>query len=709
MSGRFDHDSGSSPLSRPKAQIGVFRHLGSGDYRLLPNVVAEEIRLREGPDPGACLFRYAADGSGSKGYPVRFEDAFPLSATNSNVVRNDDRLLVAAFDPWGGRRWLFDGFAKVPEAELSASHERVSFQAIGVAEREWDTPLGGALMRDADMPKSGDRNRDETGLPARFNPEGAANATDDNADARLDGFKTPVFLDPLVCRSRGIGRRWSLSMAARYILAVGNRGQEYVKLPPWNSVQRLLDDWSPKQGAAFDPSDPDAHEARPIVIRERVVTGLAWPEALHDLLRDHGFGMRFALETGAGDAPVTRLVLWRRDSGDPKRSKELFLQKPGSTLDPSRTNLGAARIMRDGAAVANRVTVETDLSRHEASFVLAPGFAIAGGDVASKVSFRRTSSDYPIHRDKYRTYVLDEAGDGHWDFDTDAWLSGIGTDLKELLGGADRDERLYVKRRRPGRMTLLSRDEAGSPLRAMLSISFDYDGPVPGLWDGTGTWRPIKGEWSLLKDRLGIHLDCLDPNAFDIGGIGTESGRRASRSIRCVEWLAGSPQTKFSLRLTTVVEGDRRGDCTAPRRPSSPTRFTITQAIDAGDRYKIDVVSMWSEFSGKPGGTGAGTGEDIFARNDIEDAIADAQARRASQEVVHLSGTTTIPRLSLSHQVGDRIVAIRGREIDLQTNAGTVDGEAPTYPEVVGITFCLGPRGQSTILRLSDHRADRQL
>jgi hypothetical protein len=241
--------------------------------------------------------------------------------------------------------------------------------------------------------------------------------------------------------------------------------------------------------------------------------------------------------------------------------------------------------------------------------------------------------------------------------------------------------------------------------KATLAVSFDYNGPSPGVWDGTGTWRPIKGEWSLLKDRLGIHLDCQDPNAFHVGSTGPETGRKASQSIRGVEWLAGNPQIKFTLRLTTVIEGDQRAQAIAPKRPASPTRFTIIQNIDAKDRYKVELISMWSEFSTKPGGQGTGQGEDTFGRKDTLDAINDAWTRQAAQEIPHLAGTMRIDRLTLAYRIGDRIQRIEGRDVDLQTNAGGGGREAPTYAEVVGINTSLGAR-QSTTLLLSDQRAD---
>jgi len=702
MSGRLDFDPTPQSLNRAKPLVGVFRYFGPGEYEFLPNVVAETIQERFGDSPSVCSFRFTSDGYNQSGYPIRIEDVMPLSATGQSVVKNDDELVVVTFDPLGNRRFLFHGFAKIPQADLSASQERLTFQAIGVEEREWDTPLGGGYVLDADDPDSTGVGEKSSGLPARFNPDGMPNATKSGADQSNNGFKYSVFIDPL-SSNLNLGRKWTLSMAARYILGRGNRDEQFVKLPPWEDVENLLVAWAPVDGQTIDPTDPATFNEAPILLRDQVVTGKTWPEALDGLIRPHGFGMRFELETDSDGDPVTRLVLWRRDAGDQKRYKDLFLPKPGNDLDVGKANLGAAQIARDGSQIANEITVETGLTHYEGSFVLAPGFKIEAGDAANKKSFRRTSPTYPQNSDKYRTYVFDDVGSGHWVLADGTWTSGTGTDLTKVLGGLVQDAKLWVKRRRPGRMTLLSKDSNGQAHRAVLAISFDYAGASPGVWDGTGTWRPVKAEWSLLKDQLGIHLDCEDPNAVHVGSVGAETGRKATKVVRGVEFLTSNPQTKFALRLTTVIEGDQRTDASAPRRPASPTRFVISQSVDAQDKYKLENVSMWSEFSTTPGWQPDPA--DLLVRDDTASAQADAESRRSAQEIPHLAGSVTIPRLTLAYKIGDRLKKVRGREINLQTNASAGGREAPAYAEVVGRNFALGSEHATTLL-VSDRRMD---
>ena len=113
---------------------------------------------------------------------------------------------------------LFDGFAQVPQADVSAGSQAVTFVAQGVAIRLWDTPITGRVQRDAShgglttLDGSADVRFE---LPCRFNPadtgvgtEGGyiGNATTDPTEDRRHGDTYPVFLDPLV-NERGRLRR----------------------------------------------------------------------------------------------------------------------------------------------------------------------------------------------------------------------------------------------------------------------------------------------------------------------------------------------------------------------------------------------------------------------------------------------------------------------------------------------------------------------
>jgi hypothetical protein len=176
-------------LSLDAALIAVYRYQpnASPEYQVLPNVRVLGIQYREGPDPGVARFRYVFNPADPTTDPISFEQALSVDTNLANVVKNDDRLVIFKFNPDGSSFPLFDGFAQVPELRLSPSEELVTFVAFGVAVREWDTPIGGALMRDADNPTTVSDIKTE--LPTYFNPGGRPNATPEGADAKNQPFQ----------------------------------------------------------------------------------------------------------------------------------------------------------------------------------------------------------------------------------------------------------------------------------------------------------------------------------------------------------------------------------------------------------------------------------------------------------------------------------------------------------------------------------------
>lgn len=691
---------GGVPLGRSPVPVGVFR-LRGGQYEPLPNIQVLTIQSREGADPGAARFRYVFDPLGPQGAPQAFEQAMAVDSDLPGVVQNDDRLVVMTVYPDGSPMILFDGFAQVPELSYAPSHELVTFSAFGVAVRAWDTPVGGALMRDADDPVHGEDV--ETGLDVYFNPQGQPNATPAGADAEdAVGNTYPTFLDPLVIRDPDVRRSWTLPMAIRYICYHENAGQEYVLNPDGGAIDALLDSRSPDDGAGLILGDPSTFASEPIEVPDYPATGKAWPNVVEDLLRPNGFGMAFRLESDGAGLPSTALDLFRLQDSSPAVVKDLYLQTRGSFLDPAQTNMGAARLARDMAGVANAYTVESQLVRFEASFVLAPGFPVASADSASAASLAAFNLNDPAfsatNHDKYRLYVFDETGEGHWDWSSSAIVKDVPS-LDAVLAGDDPHNPLpYARRRRAPLGELFTLDPNRKPLRAQLSISTDYAGKGPSVWDGTGTWQPIHGGFELLRDRLGIWINVANPNGWAIGPSSAANAPYPSGVVRGVEAQTGAVGPKFSLRLTCVIEGDASIEATADRRPSSPTAYQVLRRVDARDRYFKHQIAPHSEFNT--------TGSFVTARDDTQEAQAEADARRLAGEAGEVLGSVTIPRFTGAYRVGDRIRSIQGRNLSLRTNAGAPDEEGEVYPAVVGLTWDFEGK-QHTILHLSDQRGLR--
>lgn len=753
MPGSATYTPSPSPLSRKSVPVYVARYTGYGfsqgspadpdkaadpaaaaaDPRLilLPNIRPVKSRHREGADPGSAAFRYILGERyvlTDPDWPSRPEQVLGFDRVGPYNVRVDDRVCLYALTSAGEPRILFDGFVQLPSSTIEVDRQEVAFQALGTPIRCWDYPLWGAVYRSAATPEDRKLDRKAYG-PIRFNPDGLANATDADFDGKTGDFDHPCFLDPEVCADRKVGRRWTVSMAARYILARGNRHEAWVKMPRLSDLDSLLDSRTPKEGTdKFDPADPDTFDARPIVLEDLDVAGLPWPEALAKVVEPHGFAFRFRLGVDpAGTRPAWDMEFYRTDFPAPGSVVAFTLQPAGEALDPAGTQVGSMRLTRDAVDTANEYQVECRRTRREASFVLEAGYLPDPADVATAAAMEKFKLSHPDHLtvvDKYRTYVFDEAGDGHWDRASNEFATGEPTSLAKTLGGPDRDESRYAIRRRPFLPHLLTRDgidpgggaggepgeeddplddggeadgKKGRPLRPQLHVSTDYKGPIPGEWDGTGTWLRITSGWRLLSDRMGFYVTAENPEAWSIGnakvgfGVKLVSSGGSIKGISCFA-KAGEPRPIF--RLTGVIEGDDMVQAIARRRPTSPTRFPVRRYVQGREKYRLERIEAHSALND--------TGGFIFANWDQGAAVGDAASMRAKNEMPDLAGPVVIPRINNVFGVGRFASGILGRGISFRLNAAA-EGEAARYPRIVEVTHQFEPE-QSTTLQLGDSR-----
>jgi hypothetical protein len=725
--GSFTFEPGLVPLARSAETFIVARYdpslveSGGLPYTLLPRVRCVRIRWpSQGPDPGAAQFRYVNEDPWEPDLTLRMEHVCPLDATGPHVVRNDERIVVLRLSPVGWEP-RFDGYAMIPQGTLSDSDESLTFEAMGEVWRMMDTPLGGAIMRDAHEPDQlGDVDTDE---PARFNPDGLANATAEDVDSGTeDRAKHPVFIDPIaVATDSEKGRPWTLGMAARYITFVGNPEDPDLVNPlnPHGTlIDAFLESWTTAEGYIYiDPANPDSYEKNPILVPDLDVTGDPWSIALHKLLEPHGFGMRFEMAGNEEGFPDWHLILYRTDDELP--IKDLFLQRPGEFVDPGSTNVGALTLQRDAQGIINEWVVDTRETRYEASFNLAPGFQINSNDAdaVNENEWSRSGSKGADQLATYRRFVFDEVGFGHWEFNGEGggvgeWITDVPTGLTTVLGLFGPDKKpLYVIRPRPGIDRIFSKDAEGRSLDAQLWIRRLGSGlGKPEVWDGSPTgWLKVHTGFRLLDDGLGVVLDVDNPTSWKIceaedikaavdAGTITAEDFKEGPVINIVKDLSASTGKKFQLRVTCVIRGDRglSRDATAKRRSASPTTYAISRRDDTRDRFAKNIISKWSHLNED--------GKDVDARDDTAEAKAHAEARRRANETAKFAGSVTIPRWTADYQIGDKIRGIVGRDITLRTNLGGDQGEAPVYPVVVGGEWILEPE-QKTTLFLSDYRA----
>lgn len=710
MAGGFTLDDPGIVLSQPATPIAVCKFDASQTsdeqrFRLIPNVVCDHIERCVGAVPSTARFHYLLDNSGiNPDWPSQFEDIWPqTSRATQYVVVTDDRIAVIAWTPQGERRMLFDGFAQIPQVNIQGDRQHVSFVASGCEIRAWDVPISGRKQRDADDPINAPFV--QTDLPARFNPSDGKggvlpNCTPLNHDENQDDDTIiyPVFLEEHLERDPDPRTLWSVQKVARYILSVHNDGK-YIRNPAMSDLRDLLivKEPNPPEGT-INPDDESTYILREAIVRDLDVSNQPWPEALETLLGTIGFGFYFDTphDTGLSDEPTTDIYVFRFDESN-ARPKTMALDQYGSIIDPGRNDVASLALARDVNHVVNAFSIETPVKQWEVSIILAPGFTPSAGDEAggnpdAYLHSRTRDAAAAIAR-KYRWYVADECGDGHWG--GSSFLTGIDAslDLTPLFPNDDQGNPTYVTRYRPGSHKLITLDEQKKPREAMLHYSQDYTGFYPAVWNGTGTWKPISKGWKLLQHRLGIEVTTEDLETWHPG--------QGKNTIRGIKWQA-NPGTgeRFWLMLTTVIDDDIMLPSAVPARVASPTKFERRRRIDARDHFQFQGVATPSWFN-------QGT-DDVIVRDDTEKALAMGRQYRSAHEMPPLSGTVTIPYITNYYGLSDQVEAIDGRGVSLKTNAAGNKGEADRIPFVVKIAWSFQGANQTTTLHLTDLRAEVQ-
>ena len=719
----FDLDSGPPQLAVPPMLVRVYLYDDESEdepFFRLPNVFCHQVAEREGSEPTSAQFGYILDNTLNRdeGWPCEFEDLFPMQAPgNKYRVRQSDRIVVIASMGEDDHRLLFDGFVTAPQVDVQSNQQEITFAAAGVEARCWDKPIDGRWQTDATRTIV-ENNAIHTDMPTRFNPDGEGNcSTYARENTSIKNAPHPMFID-----KGSYSVPWTLSMAVRYLLARYNGEEEYVDNPDFDVLDDLLNSRRPKEGKEFyNPDDPSTYDEDPITLSDYDCGNRAWPEVLDELLGYYGFGYQFVSELAGDGFPWHYIEIFRRDQTGPNQPKDLRLPKTGADLDPNYVDV--VRILHLGVhdfrGVANEVTIESDSRKYECAIILAPAFKPTAGDgtfknrgqfLASKIA-DTTSKEI---REKYRVYIADELGEGYWDIKKKEWIEGQPFDFYNLFyqDVDDDDNRLWVRRYRPGEHTLLSKDKSGEKITAKVHISRDYSGPAPCLFDpfdgdNAGHWQAVTS-WELLKDRLGINITASDMTEWKVGKAEKPDKQVEGEVLNGITPLSDPGEKNFNkpfyVRLTTVIEGDHGIDATAKRRKSSPVAFTISKRIDSRDHYNRDSVSASSPYyvaDDEGGGVGH---HDV--KDDTKNALEKAYQLRTAHEFPPIAGSVSMPRLDFSLRIGDRIKSINGRNVNMQVNGAAEAGEAKSYPFVIARTWAMTGDQQTTTYQLTDRRVE---
>jgi hypothetical protein len=671
-------------------------------YFHLPNVRARNIGAREGLNPGTAEFEYVFDDDADARFPNSIEDVIQATSASRYVVRPDDRIVVGYFDGNGTFQIMFDGFAQIPEVMLG-SGEHASFQCIGTPVRLWDTPIRKSTYRD------GSKATDPTAyhsvdLRVHFNPDGKRNCSPAAHQSTITyssgpNAKVDNFLDP----GSASVEAWTIGRSVVYLL-VWHNDETYVQNPDLVITQILLDAWEPTNGnAIIDPADASTYKKVAITTPDYDASYKPLAEAIFDLISPHGYTIIWRLEADDESFPTWILDIVRTNESTSTDEKSIALPKRGEkSLDLSTAATSDLKIAFDASMIVNAYTSLPALTQYEATFILAPLFRIAAGDVDDLTIYKTSAPGFDAVRKMYRWFGLDELGEGHWNLSTAEWETTPPA-LKDLLGGKD-GKGQFVQRYRTGKRKVRSLDSTREKNDARLSWirKTDYSGTVPGVWDGStdlSLFHAIKGDWRIDDDRLAVLLDCDDPSAFSFGDH-KDLDRSGVMSI--VEWL-NDPAKAFYFALTTIIEGDDIREQVADRRPSSPSNFVISRVLDSKHRYKPIIVSKRGEYNVAAADALGVAAADVNADDYEADSLADASTHRFATETPPYSGPISFPYISQAYKLGDRIKSIEGRALSF---APSIGNEVPSYPRVVGIEWDF--QTPKTTIHLSDRRVGKE-
>ena len=730
------------PLERTAIQVEVLRYhpgqTGSANiFEEMTSLRVLTVHQQLGTDPGTCTLRYAFDGTNSQS-PQSVQDALSTSSTLNQAVEIGDQIVIRVTRPDGAQDFLFWGYPVRFSMQMAGDQEVVAITCRGIARKMWESPVGGAIMRSPYYADKSSGNFDvDTDIVWQANPHGNANALaktlngaslwTDNGSGRSETY--PVVIDPNASKATSsqqaistVRTSFTLASLVAGLIFQNNTTDQYVSNPDPTLLANTLVTREPIAGKALDVTNPATYTAKDIVVRDMPLTGRDWPTLVEELIRDYAFGMSFRLIPNLRSdvtLPKCQLDIFAQQSGD-KRS--VYLQPRGSSLDSNLTNVGTAEISRDLDHAVNQWTVIGRRARYEASFVLAPAFAmqkVDGSTITNINQYDTNNPQFANFSSFYRVFILDECGEGYYLNGTNTLTNNGPTDISSVIGLDSSGFQIpFAKNRRKPLEDLITVDADGKAMKFVVSVSTDYGTvnggqPYPAVWNGKGTWQDVTtGGYVLLPDRLGIRITTANPNNWKIGHSNQSGAPFSSGTVRLVEALSGflnpsNGQPNYPpvfIRLTCSFEGDTCVKATAPRRDTSPISETISRTIDARDRYQLNTITKSSNLNT--------TGKLIVSRDDTANCLSVAEAARLASECGLLEGTITIPRITKYYKIGDRITDINGRGLGLQTSQ-TGGSNDITYPIVTGIRWDFAPK-QKTTLTISDesqarHRLERKI
>lgn len=453
--------------------------------------------------------------------------------------------------------------------------------------------------------------------------------TDAGTEWKLWISPESVRLTPAQTLQGATASEWTMTDAVLSLCSLLNPQEVYITNPTREDLETIFD--------AADPPNP---------FNVRLQRGKYLPQLLDEFLEPYGFGWYVRLGFDDAGAMTRTIALYQRGIGD---SKQLYLQEPGERLDMAKTTLLEFGSECSIADIANVITGQGSQQEREVTIELYRGWPTSE-DTLSPDQLDRTypGSDFVFHRNAWRLWVANEAGD----------YTNLRTaiDPNPIPGPLDLSSVFdqWVPRRRKIE-DCLTRDANYRRLPVFIEW-FDHSETDTSL-----QWKPLEpGSVSILNDQIGIYFSGPTPPSY----------------IVAQDYYA-------RIRITGTVQGDSRLSVRKTRRETSVNKLPIELFLDLSDRFHDRSVQETGDYASVLAGSTFGADE----RDDETTMDEFVTKVRDTEDVANLQATITLHGLNFEYEIGQVLNKIEGRRITLDRLSKTDPDER--FMQIVGIQYDL--------------------
>ncbi|QDU03152.1 hypothetical protein V6x_28640 [Gimesia chilikensis] len=455
--------------------------------------------------------------------------------------------------------------------------------------------------------------------------------------------------------------RWTLAEAVYYLFQLAGSNQ-YYEYPTIEDLRGIFDE-------DLELSDV------------RIPMGTTLPEALDILIQPYGYFWFVRSIVGIDESAKHYIEFAQRGSGN---EVSVYLQRPGAQIDNLQTNLSEFRANYNIGDLANRIVAQTSPIELEATFELYKGWS--EDDDALDIQQLKKGGDnnslYESKRDVGRKWVLNEARD--YDTLRDDITEHAASELAIQLGEDEDTVENYKRRRFKECFSLDPDQESNGIIVEWLNADLaDDDNP-------DGKWERVEWPFSVLNKECGIYFEgALPPDEL---------------------WtLINEDPSKARVRVTAVVEGDKRRVVTIDRQESSPNGADITMFLDMSSRYHWRVIELLGTIPTSNKIQVSTIKDKVdFTNNDIDDRTrlqTFAEEIQGVEDVTLLSCSLYLDGVDFpEYEIGKLIDKVDGRNLDL--NAKNPEQSEKRLPQIVGINEYFNSE-QKTELLLESFKEER--